>query len=118
MLRPVSVQVEAEDLVLTLEGIVEKFGEEIAPYAVGLCQHLTNAFWRTLQVRRLAASAQEYWPVWPGALAIAGCQSCAMPEAASPCVHADDVSWSALLLINKVGSHEKSMHNSYDVLQA
>ncbi len=44
------VQVEAEDLVLTLEGIVEKFGEEIAPYAVGLCQHLTNAFWRTLQV--------------------------------------------------------------------
>ena len=43
-------QVEAEDLVLTLEGLVEKFGEEIAPYAVGLCQHLTNAFWRTLQV--------------------------------------------------------------------
>lgn len=45
------MQVEADDLVVTLEGIVEKFGEEIAPYAVGLCQHLTSAFYRTLQVQ-------------------------------------------------------------------
>ena len=30
----------------TLETIVEKFGEEMAPYAVGVCQHLTQAFWR------------------------------------------------------------------------
>ena len=34
----------------TLETIVEKFGEDMAPYAVGLCQHLTQAFWR-MQVR-------------------------------------------------------------------
>ena len=46
-----NAQVEADDLVVTLEGIVEKFGEEIAPYAVGLCQHLTDAFWHTLKVR-------------------------------------------------------------------
>ena len=44
-------QVESEDVVFTLETIVEKFGEEMAPYAVGLCQHLTQAFWR-LQVGR------------------------------------------------------------------
>ena len=37
-----------DDLVGTLETIVEKFGEEMAPYAVGLCQHLTAAFWRIL----------------------------------------------------------------------
>lgn len=31
-------EVENEDLVFTLETIVEKFGEEIAPFALGLCQ--------------------------------------------------------------------------------
>ena len=33
-------------MVATLESIVEKFGEEMAPYAVGLMQHLAIAFWR------------------------------------------------------------------------
>lgn len=33
-------EIENEDLVFTLETIVEKFGEEMAPYALGLCQHL------------------------------------------------------------------------------
>lgn len=47
-------QVESEDVVFTLETIVEKFGEEMAPFAVGLCQHLTQAFWR-LQVRPLTS---------------------------------------------------------------
>lgn len=42
----IAAQVESEDLVFTLETIVEKFGEEMAPYAVGVCQHLTQAFWR------------------------------------------------------------------------
>ncbi len=42
-------QVESEDVVFTLETIVEKFGEEMAPFAVGLCEHITQAFWR-LQV--------------------------------------------------------------------
>lgn len=43
------MQIENEDLVFTLETVVEKLGEDTAPFAVGLCQHLTQAFWR-LQV--------------------------------------------------------------------
>lgn len=35
-------EVENEDLVFTLETIVDKFGEEIAPYALGLCQNLVT----------------------------------------------------------------------------
>jgi len=38
--------VDSDDMVATLESIVEKFGEEMAPYAVGLMQHLAIAFWR------------------------------------------------------------------------
>lgn len=37
---------EIEDLVSTLESIVERFGEDIAPFAVTLCQQLVFAFWR------------------------------------------------------------------------
>ena len=37
-----------DDLVGTLETIVEKFDQEMAPYAAGLCQHLVAAFWRIL----------------------------------------------------------------------
>ncbi|KAJ6383741.1 hypothetical protein OIU78_027100 [Salix suchowensis] len=33
-------EVENEDLVFTLETIVDKFGEEMAPYALGLCSNL------------------------------------------------------------------------------
>lgn len=33
-------EVENEDLVFILETIVDKFGEEMAPYALGLCQNL------------------------------------------------------------------------------
>nr|GMD85475.1 Importin beta-like SAD2 [Ipomoea batatas] len=36
-------EVENEDLVFTLETIVDKFGEEMAPYALGLCQNLVRA---------------------------------------------------------------------------
>jgi len=39
-------EVESEDLVFTLEAIVEKFGEEIAPYAQGLTTNLAAAFWK------------------------------------------------------------------------
>jgi len=39
-------QVENEDLVFTLEVIVGKFGDDIAPYAVNLAQNLTAAFWK------------------------------------------------------------------------
>jgi hypothetical protein len=37
-------EVENEDLVFTLETIVDKFGEEMAPYALGLCQNLVVIF--------------------------------------------------------------------------
>ena len=37
-------EVENEDLVFTLETIVDKFGEEMAPYALGLCQNLVIFF--------------------------------------------------------------------------
>lgn len=40
------MQVENEDLIFTLETLVERFDEEMAPYAVGLTQHLAAAFWR------------------------------------------------------------------------
>ena len=40
------LKVDNEDLVFTLETIVEKFGEQMAPYALGLCQHLAAAFTR------------------------------------------------------------------------
>ena len=43
------VQVDNEDMVFTLETVVEKCGEAIAPYALGVTQQLVQAFWR-LQV--------------------------------------------------------------------
>ena len=52
------LQVESEDVVFALETIVENFGGEMAPFAVGLCQHLTQAFWR-LQVRLAALKAMS-----------------------------------------------------------
>ncbi|KAJ6680393.1 IMPORTIN-7-LIKE PROTEIN-RELATED [Salix purpurea] len=57
-------EVENEDLVFTLETIVDKFGEEMAPYALGLCQNLAAAFWRCMNT----AEADD-----PGALAAVGC---------------------------------------------
>lgn len=41
-------EVENEDLVFTLETIVDKFGEEMAPYAIGLCRNLAAAFWKCM----------------------------------------------------------------------
>lgn len=35
-------EIENEDLVFTLETIVDKFGEEMAPFAFGLCQNLVR----------------------------------------------------------------------------
>lgn len=37
-------EVENEDLAFTLETIVYKFGEEISPYALGLCQNLVRYY--------------------------------------------------------------------------
>lgn len=42
-------EVDNEDLIFTLEGIVEKFGDEIAPYAANLATNLAAAFWKYTQ---------------------------------------------------------------------
>ncbi|KAI9119500.1 hypothetical protein K1719_009376 [Acacia pycnantha] len=60
-------EVENEDLVFTLETIVDKFGEEMAPYALGLCQNLAAAFWRCMNTSE-ADEADD-----AGALAAVGC---------------------------------------------
>jgi hypothetical protein len=39
-------EIDNEDLVFTLEGIVEKFGSDIAPYAANLAGNLAAAFWK------------------------------------------------------------------------
>ncbi|KAJ6798277.1 importin beta-like SAD2 [Iris pallida] len=62
-------EVENEDLVFTLETIVDKFGEEMAPYAFGLCQNLATAFWRCLSTSEAADDEADD----PGALAAVGC---------------------------------------------
>ncbi|XP_059277351.1 importin beta-like SAD2 [Lycium ferocissimum] len=61
-------EVENEDLVFTLETIVDKFGEEMAPYALGLCQNLAAAFWKCINMAEAEEEADD-----PGALAAVGC---------------------------------------------
>ena len=51
----------------TLEAIVEKFGEEIAPYAQGLTTNLAAAFWK------LCAEDDRDGDDCSGALASVGC---------------------------------------------
>ncbi|XP_078156294.1 importin beta-like SAD2 [Carex rostrata] len=62
-------EVENEDLVFTLETIVDKFGEEMAPYAIGLCQNLAGAFWRCMNMSEAAEDEGDD----SGALAAVGC---------------------------------------------
>ncbi|KAE8712327.1 Importin beta-like SAD2 [Hibiscus syriacus] len=61
-------EIENEDLVFTLETIIDKFGEEMAPYALGLCQNLAAAFWRCMNTAEVDDEADD-----PGALAAVGC---------------------------------------------
>ncbi|XP_052207680.1 importin beta-like SAD2 [Diospyros lotus] len=61
-------EVENEDLVFTLETIVDKFGEEMAPYALGLCQNLAAAFWKCMNTAEADDEVDD-----PGALAAVGC---------------------------------------------
>lgn len=37
-------EIESDDLVATLESLIDKFGAEMAPYSVALCQRLTESF--------------------------------------------------------------------------
>ena len=68
---------EIEDLVSTLESIVERFGEDIAPFAVTLCQQLTFAFWRLQACLPLTACqlcaclwVQHVWAIKRGICAL------------------------------------------------
>lgn len=61
-------EVENEDLVFTLETLVEKFGEEISPFAVGLTTNLVQAFYKCIEG---GDSADDEEPA--GALASLGC---------------------------------------------
>ncbi|KAL6002878.1 secondary alcohol dehydrogenase (SADH2) [Asimina triloba] len=61
-------EVENEDLVFTLETIVDKFGEEMAPYALGLCQNLAAAFWKCMDTSEADDEGDD-----SGALAAVGC---------------------------------------------
>lgn len=61
-------EVENEDLVFTLETIIEKFGEEMAPYALGLVTNLANTFWKCMDTEDFDEEEDE-----PGALAAMGC---------------------------------------------
>ncbi|XP_042430616.1 importin beta-like SAD2 isoform X1 [Zingiber officinale] len=61
-------EVENEDIAFTLETIVGKFGEEMAPYAFGLCQNLAAAFWKCLNTSEEDDEADD-----TGALAAVGC---------------------------------------------
>ena len=45
---------------LTLETIVEKLENDMAPYAIGLAQHLSAAFWKALAAEvRLVRLAEQ-----------------------------------------------------------
>ncbi|KAJ1391536.1 GroEL-like apical domain superfamily [Sesbania bispinosa] len=61
-------EIENEDLVFTLETIENKFGEEMAPYVIGLCQNLAAAFWRCMNTAEADDEADD-----PSALAVVGC---------------------------------------------
>lgn len=52
-------EVDNEDLVYTLEAIVEKFGEEMAPYSEGLVQNLAAAFWKALETQENGADEDD-----------------------------------------------------------
>ncbi|XP_010525660.1 PREDICTED: importin beta-like SAD2 homolog isoform X2 [Tarenaya hassleriana] len=61
-------EIENEDLAFTLETIVYKFGEEISPYALGLCQNLATAYWKCI-----ATDDDDNDDDDSGALAAVGC---------------------------------------------
>ena len=62
-------EVDNEDLVMTLETLVEKFEDEISPYAVGICKNLAAAFWKLMQTGEGDDEDEDEM----GALAAVGC---------------------------------------------
>lgn len=53
------LQVDNEDMVSTLETIVEKFGDEIAPYAEGLAVNLVAAFFKCMEANSTDESDED-----------------------------------------------------------
>ncbi len=47
--HPPPSQVENEEMITTLEALIETFSDDMAQYATQLAQHLANAFWRVQQ---------------------------------------------------------------------
>lgn len=41
-----SNEIDNEDLTFSLETVIERFSDDMAPYATGLCQQLAQQFWR------------------------------------------------------------------------
>jgi hypothetical protein len=56
-LLPPAPQIDNEDLLFSLETLVERFAEHMAPYAVGLTTHLAAQFWRIAADEDEAAAA-------------------------------------------------------------
>ncbi|GIL84239.1 hypothetical protein Vretimale_15865 [Volvox reticuliferus] len=52
-------QVDNEDLVFTLEVLVDKFGEEVGPYAVQMATQLAGAFWKYCAAAEEDADGEE-----------------------------------------------------------
>lgn len=40
------MQIDNEDLIFSLETVIERFAADMAPYATGLAQQLAQQFWR------------------------------------------------------------------------
>ncbi|XP_020111634.1 importin beta-like SAD2 isoform X2 [Ananas comosus] len=56
-------EVDNDDVVCTLEILVVKFGEEMAPYAIGLCENLAAAFWKRMNISEANVEAEDSIPV-------------------------------------------------------
>lgn len=99
------VQVDNEELVFSLEALVEKFGEQMAPYAVGLCHHLAGAFWRM-------ALGQEGAGARPQLCHTACCQCFSVlccTNGWSPAIVAV-ATWSVHINIGRAEAHERVKH--------
>ncbi|KFM27576.1 Importin-7, partial [Auxenochlorella protothecoides] len=51
--------IDNEDLTFSLETVVERFSDEMAPYALGLTTHLTQQFWRIVSEEDAAGAGEE-----------------------------------------------------------
>uniref|UniRef100_A0A1D2AD30 Importin N-terminal domain-containing protein n=1 Tax=Auxenochlorella protothecoides TaxID=3075 RepID=A0A1D2AD30_AUXPR len=54
-----SQEIDNEDLTFSLETVVERFSDEMAPYALGLTTHLTQQFWRIVSEEDAAGAGEE-----------------------------------------------------------